>query len=388
MTSKSMGQFIQALRKANGMTQQNVADRLGVSNKAVSRWERDECAPDISVIPALAELLGVTCDELLKGERLITEVQIEKAELKVDKQIKSIVNKTISRFRSMTWVSMALSLVGMIIMFGISYGFYRRILGFTIELVFVVTAIIVTIIAISKMKESRQDNELFEDLKPELDYKFKNTLAKYSYASLFTALSVVVLTFPVMYFPTYDSYAVITMESYVTVFLPVAVLVLVCFFMASHSVYIRIITGGANSKYTQQTKLLNKMQIVLIVVAGTLFFIAPYMQTYDVFIGSVIAVLVGLGCVLACIIVFVTYAVRHKGNNKDMIPVGIRNCFIAICTRILGGVMQRYFIQYDGASVYDIQDDYCFEYLLGFVICVIIAYIGCELLLFLQKKNN
>ena len=72
MTKKSIGQFIAALRKANGMTQQEVADRLNVSNKAVSRWERDECAPDISVIPALAEMLGVTCDELLKGERILS----------------------------------------------------------------------------------------------------------------------------------------------------------------------------------------------------------------------------------------------------------------------------------------------------------------------------
>lgn len=69
MAKNSIGQFIAALRKANGMTQQNVADRLNVSNKAVSRWERDECAPDLSVIPALAEMFGVTCDELLKGER-------------------------------------------------------------------------------------------------------------------------------------------------------------------------------------------------------------------------------------------------------------------------------------------------------------------------------
>lgn len=69
MAKNSIGQFIAALRKANGMTQRNVADRLNVSNKAVSRWERDECAPDLSVIPALAEMFGVTCDELLKGER-------------------------------------------------------------------------------------------------------------------------------------------------------------------------------------------------------------------------------------------------------------------------------------------------------------------------------
>ena len=49
MAKNTIGQFIAALRKANGLTQQDVADRLNVSNKAVSRWERDECAPDLSV---------------------------------------------------------------------------------------------------------------------------------------------------------------------------------------------------------------------------------------------------------------------------------------------------------------------------------------------------
>ena len=83
MAKNSIGQFIATLRKANGMTQQEVADRLNVSNKAVSRWERDECSPDVTVIPALAEMFDVTCDELLKGERILESAKVEKKKQKV-----------------------------------------------------------------------------------------------------------------------------------------------------------------------------------------------------------------------------------------------------------------------------------------------------------------
>ena len=69
MEKKTIGKFIAVLRKANGMTQKDLADRLFVSDKTVSRWERDEGAPDLSLIPVIAELFGVTCDELLRGER-------------------------------------------------------------------------------------------------------------------------------------------------------------------------------------------------------------------------------------------------------------------------------------------------------------------------------
>ena len=94
MAKNSIGQFIAALRKANGLTQQEVADRLNVSNKAISRWERDECAPDLSVIPALAEMFGITCDELLRGERSNPDrdANVEttsKLKAKSDKQFKT-----------------------------------------------------------------------------------------------------------------------------------------------------------------------------------------------------------------------------------------------------------------------------------------------------------
>ncbi|MBQ7295242.1 MAG: helix-turn-helix transcriptional regulator [Clostridia bacterium] len=69
MANKSMGSFLSELRKEKGITQKELAEFLNVSDKTVSHWECDKYSPDISVIPILAEFFGVTCDELLKGER-------------------------------------------------------------------------------------------------------------------------------------------------------------------------------------------------------------------------------------------------------------------------------------------------------------------------------
>lgn len=88
MEKKTIGSFIAALRKANGMTQKNLAERLNVSDKTVSRWERDDGAPDLAVIPVIAEIFGVTCDELLRGERKqLTECAEEAEEMKTTPQM-------------------------------------------------------------------------------------------------------------------------------------------------------------------------------------------------------------------------------------------------------------------------------------------------------------
>ena len=69
MEKKTIGKFISALRRANGMTQKQLGEKLYVSDKTVSRWEREECTPELSLIPAIAEIFGITTDELLRGER-------------------------------------------------------------------------------------------------------------------------------------------------------------------------------------------------------------------------------------------------------------------------------------------------------------------------------
>lgn len=65
---KTLGARIAAFRKEKGMTQEELAERVGVSPQAVSKWENDVSCPDILMIPKLAKLFGVTSDELLTGE--------------------------------------------------------------------------------------------------------------------------------------------------------------------------------------------------------------------------------------------------------------------------------------------------------------------------------
>lgn len=65
----SLGEKIASLRKAKGMTQETLAEKCSVSSQAVSKWENDLTSPDISLLPHLSSLLGVSCDELLGVQR-------------------------------------------------------------------------------------------------------------------------------------------------------------------------------------------------------------------------------------------------------------------------------------------------------------------------------
>ncbi len=64
-----MAQFISELRKEKKLTQKGLAEQLGVTDKAVSKWERGLSCPDISLLSKLSKILGVTTSELLNGEK-------------------------------------------------------------------------------------------------------------------------------------------------------------------------------------------------------------------------------------------------------------------------------------------------------------------------------
>lgn len=66
MTKQTFGATISALRKEKGMTQLELAQQMGVTDKAVSKWERNLSFPDVASLPKLAEVLGTSVDELLE----------------------------------------------------------------------------------------------------------------------------------------------------------------------------------------------------------------------------------------------------------------------------------------------------------------------------------
>ncbi|MCD8342540.1 MAG: helix-turn-helix domain-containing protein [Clostridiales bacterium] len=148
MEAKTIGKFIAVLRKANGMTQKGLAEKLNVSDKAVSRWERDESLPDLTLIPVIAELFGVTADELLRGERNPAGEAAEPARpsARTEKQIAHILSDAKTKLTTRSVLSIGLSLAGLLGAMVANLGFNRAYIGFFVGCLFYVAAILCEVV--------------------------------------------------------------------------------------------------------------------------------------------------------------------------------------------------------------------------------------------------
>ena len=79
MDQKKIGSFIAARRKDNGLTQSQLAEKLGITDKAISKWETGKSMPDLSLFNPLCNLLQITLNELLLGEFISDENLKEKS---------------------------------------------------------------------------------------------------------------------------------------------------------------------------------------------------------------------------------------------------------------------------------------------------------------------
>lgn len=80
MNTNSIGKFIQELRKEKNITQRELADTIGISDKTISKWENGISLPDTSMLMSLCKALDISVNELLSGERILPENYNKKAE--------------------------------------------------------------------------------------------------------------------------------------------------------------------------------------------------------------------------------------------------------------------------------------------------------------------
>jgi transcriptional regulator with XRE-family HTH domain len=121
MDNKKVGNFISTMRKSLRFTQQEMAEILGVTNKAVSKWETGEGYPEITIVPAIAEILGVTVDELLKGEKSKSQ-KLEPASSESSKQCEYLLDKAVLEFKNAHIITTGISVLGIVLSFIIAFS--------------------------------------------------------------------------------------------------------------------------------------------------------------------------------------------------------------------------------------------------------------------------
>ena len=143
MNQEKIGKFIAQLRKKRGLTQEQLGEMLGITGKAVSKWETAKSLPDPSLYKPICSIFEITLTELFNGERISEENAVEKTDQVLSEVVKkSIVNKTLNT------VTAVIMVVGIILIFAsavsglgttssivmISAGLLFLLLGFVIRM--------------------------------------------------------------------------------------------------------------------------------------------------------------------------------------------------------------------------------------------------------------
>ena len=128
MNQEKIGKFIAELRKEKGMTQLELANNLGITDRAISKWENGRGMPDLSLLTPLCEMLGVSINELLSGEILDNKNYQEKFEENIINTIDYTERKIKQTRRnfSISLLAVFISVAILITMFGIDINRMRN----------------------------------------------------------------------------------------------------------------------------------------------------------------------------------------------------------------------------------------------------------------------
>ena len=113
MDQIKIGKFIAQRRKQAGLTQLQLADQLGITDKAISKWENGKALPDSSIMLALCSILGISVNELLSGEKISMENNNQKHEQLLLDMAKELEAKNKTIWSSM-WAIMIISMTALV----------------------------------------------------------------------------------------------------------------------------------------------------------------------------------------------------------------------------------------------------------------------------------
>ena len=112
MDQIKIGRFIAERRKQTSLTQMQLAEKLGITDKAVSKWERGVAMPDTSIMLELSDILGISVNELLCGEKINMENNNQKNEQLFLDMAKELEKKNQTVWTSM-WIIIGVSVMGL-----------------------------------------------------------------------------------------------------------------------------------------------------------------------------------------------------------------------------------------------------------------------------------
>lgn len=182
----TIGCFIAKKRKEIGLTQKELGEKLFVSDKTVSRWERDECALDACMIPKIAEILGVKVEELLNGE--VFEKQTNKM------QVEFCESKRKSKSAIFTVISIGCSFLGLIGC--VIANFYKEgLLAFCIAIACILSGVVLQVCFLMKTTGcvENTDEEDFNKIK-----RTNRTMKINAFLSLSIALIITAFCLPII----------------------------------------------------------------------------------------------------------------------------------------------------------------------------------------------
>ncbi len=145
MNQEKIGKFIAEHRKKKKLTQEQLAEKLGISDRAISKWERGLNMPDVSLMLELTSILGISVNELLSGEIIEKKEFMNKAEENLLEMAKKeeLQNKKLMMYE---WVIGTMSSVTfLILIFVLSYAS----LNITVRIILFILAFIILIVGIS-----------------------------------------------------------------------------------------------------------------------------------------------------------------------------------------------------------------------------------------------